>query len=84
MKERQENLLREIIDSYEKILIDSMAGDQTLFATRGGFEATWKFITSITSVWASKPAPVFPNYPAGSWGPRESFDLIERDGRRWI
>ena len=75
---------REIIDSYEKILIDSMAGDQTLFATRGGFEATWKFITSITSVWASKPAPVFPNYPAGSWGPRASFDLIERDGRRWI
>lgn len=72
-----------IVDSYEKLLMDSMVGDQTLFATAQGFEATWRFITSITDVWEKMPPPKFPNYPAGSWGPKEAIELIERDGRRW-
>ena len=80
----QTSFKREIIDSYEKILIDVMAGDQTLFATQGGFEATWKFITSITRVWEKSPAPKFPNYHPGSWGPEEANKLIEKDGRKWL
>src|SRR3989344_1961489 len=48
---------REIADSYEKILIDSVMADQTLFATARGFEATWEFITSITRVWEKESIP---------------------------
>lgn len=83
---------KEIADSYEKILIDSIMADQTLFATASGFGATWEFITSILNGWEKQPfgsaqgkgALHFPNYAAGSWGPKEADDLIERDGRKWI
>ncbi|KKS95562.1 MAG: glucose-6-phosphate 1-dehydrogenase, glucose-6-phosphate 1-dehydrogenase [Candidatus Gottesmanbacteria bacterium GW2011_GWA2_43_14] len=75
---------KEIIDSYEKILVDSMVGDQTLFATANGFAATWEYITSILNGWGKQPPPKFPNYRAGSMGPAESIKLIERDGRRWM
>lgn len=75
---------KEIVDPYEKILLDSMIGDQTLFATSKGFSATWEFVTSILRGWEKLPAPKFPNYKAGSWGPEEAKELIERDGRRWI
>jgi len=75
---------REIADSYEKILMDTMMADQTLFATARGFAATWEYITSIIKMWENQGKPGFPNYAAGSWGPKESFDLIERDGRKWV
>lgn len=75
---------KSIMDSYEKILVDSMTGDQTLFATSSGFQATWGFITSIISAWESQKPSVLPIYPAGTWGPRESDELIERDGRKWL
>ena len=83
---------KEIHDSYQKILIDSMMADQTLFATSAGFGATWEFITSILKGWEKQPfdaaqgkdEPKFPNYKAGTWGPEEATLLIERDGRKWI
>lgn len=75
---------KEIADSYEKILIDSIMADQTLFATASGFGATWEFITSILNGWEKQGAPVFPNYSAGSMGPKEADDLIEKDGRKWM
>ena len=75
---------REIADSYEKILLDSMMADQTLFATASGFTATWEFITSILSGWQKLGKPQFPNYPAGSWGPKEAETLIARDERKWM
>ena len=75
---------KEIIDSYEKILIDSMMADQTLFATAKGFSATWEFITSVISGWEKQTLPVFPNYKAGSTGPVEADAMIERDGRKWM
>ena len=75
---------REIADSYEKILLDSIMADQTLFATSAGFAATWEYITSIIDLWEKQGKPKFPNYPAGSWGPKEADELIERDGRKWI
>lgn len=73
----------EIIDSYKKILIDSMTGDQTLFATAKGFYTSWQLITRILKGW-EKEKPVFPNYKAGTWGPKEAEELIRRDGRSWI
>lgn len=75
---------KEISDSYEKILLDSMMADQTLFATASGFGATWEFITSILNGWEKQRVLVFPNYTAGSWGPKEADELIERDGRKWL
>ena len=74
----------EIFDSYERLLIDSMRGDQTLFATGKGFNATWNVITDITHVWGEMPKLKFPNYSAGTWGPEEAEKLIHRDGRHWL
>lgn len=75
---------KEMIDSYEKLLVDSMLGDQTLFATSSGYFATWELITKIIKGWESLPPPKFPNYSPASWGPKEAEELITRDGRRWL
>ncbi len=75
---------REITDSYEKLLIDAMVGDQTLFATSAGFGHTWELITKILNGWEKQPQQKFPNYTAGSWGPKEADELIEKDGRHWL
>lgn len=75
---------KEVIDSYEKLLIDSMLGDQTLFATSSGYFATWELITKIIKGWEKLPPPKFPNYAPASWGPKEAEELITRGGRRWL
>lgn len=74
---------RDISDSYEKILIDAMTGDQTLFATSAGFGVTWELANNIMIGWEPR-TPKFPNYEAGTWGPKEGDLLIQKDGRRWI
>ncbi|MFQ6020037.1 MAG: glucose-6-phosphate dehydrogenase, partial [Dehalococcoidia bacterium] len=68
---------------YETLLLDCMEGDSTLFARRDEVESAWTLVTDILEGWAEMPPPSFPNYEAGSWGPRETEELIERDGRRW-
>jgi len=70
-------------DAYERLLLDCMLGDSTLFTRRDETEAAWVPITSILQGWADEPAPDFPNYDAGSWGPPEADEFIARDGRRW-
>ena len=69
-------------NGYERLLLDAMLGDATLFAHRDGVEATWALFTPILEAWASTK-PDFPNYVAGSWGPEASDKLLERDGREW-
>jgi glucose-6-phosphate 1-dehydrogenase len=69
--------------AYERLLIDCLKGDLILFARQDGVEAMWSVIDPIVSHWDKKPATDFPNYPAGSWGPREADELIEREGRTW-
>ncbi len=69
-------------NGYERLLLDAMLGDATLFAHRDGVEATWALFTPILEAWASTK-PDFPNYAAGSWGPEASDKLLERDGREW-
>jgi glucose-6-phosphate 1-dehydrogenase len=73
-----------LIDSYEKLLLDSMLGDQTLFATNAGFKATWEVTTKILRGWNNLPCPEFPNYLPGSWGPVEADELLLREGRHWL
>ena len=68
---------------YERLLRDCMAGDATLFQRSDMVEAGWNVIQPILDVWHALPARGFPNYAAGSWGPIEADDLLERDGRSW-
>jgi glucose-6-phosphate 1-dehydrogenase len=68
---------------YERLLRDCMAGDATLFQRSDMVEAGWNVIQPILDVWHALPARGFPNYAAGSWGPIEADDLLERDGRAW-
>jgi glucose-6-phosphate 1-dehydrogenase len=68
---------------YERLLRDCMAGDATLFQRSDMVEAGWNVIQPIIDVWRALPARGFPNYAAGSWGPVEAEELLERDGRSW-
>jgi len=68
---------------YERLLRDCMAGDATLFQRADMVEAGWKVIQPVLDVWHALPPRGFPNYSAGSWGPAEAEELLERDGRSW-
>jgi glucose-6-phosphate 1-dehydrogenase len=68
---------------YERLLHDCMIGDATLFQRADMVEAGWCVVSPALDVWKALPARSFPNYPSGSWGPREADELLERDGRHW-
>ena len=68
---------------YERLLHDCMIGDATLFQRADMVEAGWSVVNPVLDVWKALPPRNFPNYPAGAWGPKESDELLERDGRRW-
>ena len=68
---------------YETLILDCMIGDATLFQRDDMVEAGWKIVSPLIDVWKALPARNFPNYPSGSWGPREAEHLLERDGRQW-
>ena len=70
-------------NGYERLLLDAMLGDQTLFSHRAGVETNWALYTPILEAWAAKKPEVFPNYFAGSWGPECADHLLERDGYAW-
>ncbi|HEV8251593.1 MAG TPA: glucose-6-phosphate dehydrogenase [Gaiellaceae bacterium] len=69
-------------EAYERLILDCMLGDPTLFTRSDEIEEQWALVDAIVSAW-SRHRPVFPNYAAGTWGPKEANDLLERDGRRW-
>jgi glucose-6-phosphate 1-dehydrogenase len=69
-------------DAYERLILDVIRGNQTLFMRRDEVEAAWAWIDPITEAWErSQEAPKA--YTAGTWGPSASVALIERDGRTW-
>ena len=70
-------------NGYERLLLDAMLGDATLFAHRDGVEATWALITPILEDWAKNPIKDLPNYAAGTWGPSTADAMLKADGRRW-
>jgi len=69
--------------AYERLLLDAMVGDRTLFARRDEVELSWALMMPILEAWGSTPPADFPNYEAGSWGPEAAKALIEGNGRRW-
>jgi glucose-6-phosphate 1-dehydrogenase len=68
---------------YERLLYDCMIGDATLFQRADMVEAGWSVVEPVLDVWKALPARAFPNYVAGTWGPKEADDLMKRDGRQW-
>jgi glucose-6-phosphate 1-dehydrogenase len=70
-------------EAYERLILDAMLGDPTLFARADEVSAAWQFVTPILDRWAGSPARDLPTYPAGTWGPPDAVDLVERDGRAW-
>lgn len=69
-------------EAYERLLLDCMLGDSTLYARRDMTERGWEIVTPILEAWR-QPAVNFPNYEAGTGGPQSAHDLLERDGRQW-
>jgi glucose-6-phosphate 1-dehydrogenase len=70
-------------EAYERLLLDAMLGDSTLFTRSDEVEASWSLITLIHQGWESAAPPQFPNYEAGSWGPKEADKLLGREWRSW-
>jgi glucose-6-phosphate 1-dehydrogenase len=68
---------------YERLLYDCMVGDATLFQRADMVEAAWAVVQPILEEWQAGARRELPTYPAGSWGPPEAFELLERDGRAW-
>ncbi|HET6229249.1 MAG TPA: glucose-6-phosphate dehydrogenase [Longimicrobiaceae bacterium] len=68
-------------EAYERLLLDAMLGDATLFARRDEVEAAWAFITPVLEAWAESGEPE--PYPSGTWGPKGSDDLLAQCGHAW-
>lgn len=63
-------------EAYERLLLDALRGDPTLFMRSDEVVAAWEFVTPILAAWRDQPPPRFPNYAAGSWGPVEADRLV--------
>jgi glucose-6-phosphate 1-dehydrogenase len=70
-------------EAYERLLLDALRGDATLFMRSDELEAAWEFVTPILEAWQQGPPPQFPNYAAGTWGPAEAERLVEDRPGGW-
>ncbi len=74
----------QLAEAYERLLLDCILGDPTLYARTDMTERGWEIVMPILEEWsATKAEAPFPNYEAGTWGPQAAHDLLEREGRRW-
>ena len=69
-------------EAYERLILDAMRGDATLFTRIDEVEEQWSLVDTIVAAWA-RDRPAFPNYAAGTWGPPSADELLKRDGRSW-
>jgi glucose-6-phosphate 1-dehydrogenase len=69
-------------EAYERLLLDCMRGDPTLFTREDEVDEQWQIVDAIVAAWR-RDRPSFPNYEAGTWGPPSSDELVHRDGRSW-
>jgi glucose-6-phosphate 1-dehydrogenase len=70
-------------DAYETLILDALQGDASLFTRADEVEEAWSIVDPVSEAWADAPAPDFPNYDAGTWGPVAADELLAREGRRW-
>lgn len=70
-------------EAYERLLLDVIVGDASLFMRRDAVEASWEWVTGILDGWQASGARWLPEYEAGTWGPVEADRMIEAEGRRW-
>ena len=71
-------------DAYERLLLDAVQGDASLFTRSDGIEESWRFIDEIIRGWETGGAPKLASYTPGSWGPAEADQFLNRDGRNWV
>jgi glucose-6-phosphate 1-dehydrogenase len=69
-------------EAYERLILDTLLGDGTLFTRADEVEEQWLLVDAIVAAW-QRDRPGFPNYAAGTWGPPSADDLLHRDGRSW-
>ncbi|MDI6870896.1 MAG: glucose-6-phosphate dehydrogenase [Bacillota bacterium] len=70
-------------EAYERLLLNALQGDATLFVRSDAVEEQWRIVTPLLEAWQAAPATDFPNYAPGTWGPPAADELLARDGRRW-
>jgi glucose-6-phosphate 1-dehydrogenase len=70
-------------EAYETLLEDCIEGDSTLYTRHDWVEQAWALVDPIITTWDNTKPTNFPNYEAGSWGPKEADQFMQRDGRRW-
>lgn len=73
----------ETSDAYERLILDCLLGESTLFIRRDEVEGAWRYIQNILDGWRDHPVHEVPGYPAGSWGPAEADAFLAREGRQW-
>ena len=70
-------------EAYERLLLEALSGDASLFTRSDSIEAAWKLLDPILQGWEAQASPGLLVYPVGSWGPEEADQLLARDGRTW-
>jgi glucose-6-phosphate 1-dehydrogenase len=74
--------VEETPDAYERLLLDALVGDPTLFIRTDEVEQSWRIVEPILDAWSEHEAPLH-GYQAGTWGPKAAAELLEREGHRW-
>jgi glucose-6-phosphate 1-dehydrogenase len=70
-------------EAYERLLLDVVLGDASLFMRRDAVEASWEWVTSILDAWKASGTRWLPEYASGTWGPVEADKMIGAEGRQW-
>jgi glucose-6-phosphate 1-dehydrogenase len=70
-------------EAYERLLLDVMIGDHTLFISDKYLQLSWEFIQGILNEWQNDPAIPMDVYPAGGWGPESADRIVKAYGRQW-
>ena len=79
----REDFARYLPEAYERLLVDALTGESTLFTRRDEVENAWRLVDALRQAWASEQRDALPFYEPGSMGPAEADALLARDGREW-
>ena len=71
-------------DAYQRLLLDALNGDASLFARSDEVEVAWSIIDPILAAWQSPAAPPLGTYPLGDWGPAYCDEWMQKQGRQWF